>query len=566
MGDVIFLVLRRLRSPLITLIAVYAISVGGLALIPGLDADGNPGRMSIFHAFYVMSFTATTIGFGEIPQPFNDAQRLWVTFAIYLSVTGWAYALGSVIALVNNVTFRAALARGVFVWRVRGMAEPFFILCGYGQSGSRLAHSLDRLGNRLIIIEPRAERIDNVAIQDYATSPLTLTADARLANVLEDGGIRSPHCQGLIALAGDDDVNQAIAIGARLLRPEIQIVARVKSHVATVNLESFGSVQVVNPFETFAYNLGVSLRNPEILQIEEWLTAAPGSPCPARIQPPRGAWVLIGFGRFGLAITDVLDREGIEWKAIDPGIEHAPNKRLLQGDYTDKILHDAGIASADVLVAGADIDAANLGVTTLARRAKPEIFVIIRQNNVQDRALVAAARADITFIQSELMVHECLQLLKTPTLGRFIARLRDAEPAVAAATIKRVQDEVGEGAPSAWTFECDVMQAGMFGAFFQSAPGTFHIAHLLIDPTNPELRMPVAALMLERQGKFELLPDVDLALKPGDRILFVGEDSARRLQRRYLTEPGTVSWTLSGTEPARGFIFRWLHQRSRKAQ
>ena len=41
--------------------------------------------MSIFHAFYVMSYTATTIGFGEVPHPFNDAQRLWVTFAIYLS-------------------------------------------------------------------------------------------------------------------------------------------------------------------------------------------------------------------------------------------------------------------------------------------------------------------------------------------------------------------------------------------------------------------------------------------------------------------------------------------------
>ena len=42
MGDVLFLILRRLRAPLITLILVYAISVGGLALIPGVDADGNP--------------------------------------------------------------------------------------------------------------------------------------------------------------------------------------------------------------------------------------------------------------------------------------------------------------------------------------------------------------------------------------------------------------------------------------------------------------------------------------------------------------------------------------------
>lgn len=566
MSDVLFLVLRRLRAPLITLIAVYAISVGGLALLPGVDADGNPGRMSIFHAFYVMSYTATTIGFGEVPHPFNDTQRLWVTFAIYLSVIGWGYALGSVIALVNDATFRGTLARGLFIWRVRGIAEPFYILCGYGQSGARLARSLDRLGNRLVIVEPQAQRIARVAIQDYETPPLTLTADARLADVLEDGGIRSPHCQGVIALAGEDEVNQAIAIGARLLNPAIQIVARAKSPVAKVNLESFGGVDVVNPFETFAFNLGVGLRNPEVLQIEEWLTATPGSACPARVQPPRGQWVLVGYGRFGRAIAEVLDREGIDWKAFDPAMEHDRDRHLLHGDYTENILRDAGIANADVLVAGANVDAVNLGVTTLARRVKPNIFVVIRQNHVQDRALVEAARADVTFVQSELMVHECLQLLKTPMLGRFISRLREAEPAVAAATIKRVLDEVGEGAPSAWRLECDVMQAGMFAAFFQNADGAFRIGHLLADPTDPQVRMRAAALMLERKGEAQLLPEGNTSLKPGDRILFVGTDSARRLQRRYLTEPGTVSWVLSGTEPPRGLVFRRLHRRARNAQ
>ena len=41
MSDILFLILRRLRAPLITVIIVYAISVGGLALIPGVDARGR---------------------------------------------------------------------------------------------------------------------------------------------------------------------------------------------------------------------------------------------------------------------------------------------------------------------------------------------------------------------------------------------------------------------------------------------------------------------------------------------------------------------------------------------
>ena len=118
----------------------------------GADPRRTAGRhvapMSIFHAFYVMSYTATTIGFGEVPHPFSDAQRLWVTFSIYLSVIGWAYTLGSVIALTNDVTFRTMLTRSAYRRRVRDVTEPFYVLCGYGQSGSRLARALDRLGNR----------------------------------------------------------------------------------------------------------------------------------------------------------------------------------------------------------------------------------------------------------------------------------------------------------------------------------------------------------------------------------------------------------------------------------
>ena len=565
MYDVLFLLLRRFRAPLITLIVVYAISVGGLALIPGVDGDGQARPLSIFHAFYVMSYTATTIGFGEIPYPFTDAQRLWVTFSIYLSVIGWAYTLGSAIALANDATFRALLARSVFKWRVGGIADPFYVLCGYGQSGARLARALDRLGNRLVIVEPDAIRAARTGIQDFITSPLTLVSDARLADVLEDCGIHSPHCLGLIALAGEDAVNQAIAIGARVLNPKLQIVARAKSEVARINLESFGGVTVINPFTTFAVNVGIGLRAPSILQVEDWLTSAPGSPCPEVPPVPRGRWVLVGFGRFGRALAAMLDHEGIEWRAFDPLNYDDSERRLLHGDFTENVLRDAGIAEADVLVAGSDVDAVNLGATTLARRVRPGIFVVIRQNHVQDRALIDAADANLKFVQSDIMIHECLQVLKTPMLGRFLVQLRMADDALAQAALARVHTEAGDGAPRAWRFECDVLQPGMFGAFFQRNGEPFRIAHLTADPTAPAERLKVAALMLERGGQPHLLPAADTPLKPGDRILFVGDAAAQRLQRRYLTEPGTIAWVCSGEEPPRSLIFRWWRQHRRSA-
>ena len=39
----IFLVLRRMRAPLIVLIVIFAVSTLGLTLIPGQDARAAPG-------------------------------------------------------------------------------------------------------------------------------------------------------------------------------------------------------------------------------------------------------------------------------------------------------------------------------------------------------------------------------------------------------------------------------------------------------------------------------------------------------------------------------------------
>ena len=110
----IFLIMRRMRAPLIILIVIFAVSVIGLTLIPGQDADGAPWRMGFFDAFYFMSYTATTIGFGELPYPFTGAQRLWVMGTIYLTVIGWAYAISALLAnmvslvllVVETVSFR----------------------------------------------------------------------------------------------------------------------------------------------------------------------------------------------------------------------------------------------------------------------------------------------------------------------------------------------------------------------------------------------------------------------------------------------------------------------------
>lgn len=555
-----------MRAPLIVLILVYAISVFGLALMPGATPEGVPARLSIFHSFYIVSYTATTIGFGEIPYPFSEAQRLWMIVTIYLSVIGWTYTLGSIFRLTSDLTFRAAVARSMFAWRVRTIGQKFFILCGYGQSAKQLAKALDALGYRIVVIETRQDRAASLEIEDLSMPAQVICADARFPDVLRDAGIYRTECSGLLALTGDDGANQTIAIGARTLQPGLLVIARAKSELAQSNLASFGGVEVINPFTTFATNIALDLDAPDVLRLEEWLTGSPGSECPNRLGLPVGPWVIVGYGRFGRAIGKILDERGIGWRAVDHNeieIEASPVRRVLVDDDTEHALRDADIRTAAVVVAGTDNDATNLAITTLARRANPKIFVVIRQNHIADRVLIRAARADLRFVQAELMVHECLQLITVPLLRVFLRRVAEEGARSATTMLETIQQSLGTRAPRAWTFHCDVMQPGMFAAFFQSGGQPFQISDLQTDPVTGGEPLACIPLMLVRNGVVGLLPESDTRLQPGDHILFVGDENAHHMQQRFLTDASAVTFVRSGVEVPRSWLFRYLQQKRR---
>jgi Trk K+ transport system NAD-binding subunit len=556
-GDILYLILRRLRAPLITLIAVYAISVAGLVAIPGADAQGQPWRMGFFHAFYVMSYTATTIGFGEIPYAFTDPQRLWVTFSIYLSVIGWAYAIGSVFSLTQDAAFRAAVARSLFARRVRRLREPFHLICGYGQSGASLARALDALGTRLVIVDDDEQRIAPIALEEYQASPLVLVADARLPQVLELAGVRKPECRAVLALTRDDEVNQAVAIGARVANPTVPVVVKVTTDLARGNLEAIGGVQIVDPFQAFAENLKLDFTSPTVLQVEEWLTGVPGSRRPESLRLPRGHWVLGGYGRFGRAAAQVLGASGLSWDAIDPRLPAALPHVSVTPDAEDA-LREAGIERAVGLLACTDVDSTNLALARLAKRLKPDVEVVIRRNRIGNRSLIDAAGACLQFVQSDVMTHECLQILTSPLLSRLIALVRHGDAELAERVRALLEQHFGDRVPCLWAFDCDANQPGMRHALFDVKPG-LTVGDLLRDPRDPS--QPLVALpllVLGGDGGEQPLPPPGASVTAGDRILFAGEPGTEAVQRRFLLDPSPIDYVRTGREPARGWLFRKL--------
>ncbi len=558
MSDILTLILRRLRAPFVTLISVYAIAIFGLVLMPGVDPQGKPWNLSLFDAFYVMSYTATTIGFGEVPYPFSYAQRLWMTVSIYITVIGWAYTLGSIFALTRHPAFRIALGRYRFEARVRRMTDPFYIVCGYGQSGRRLVAAFDEIGYGTVVLEVDPDRARAHLVLDTREPSALLIADARSADAMEAAGVKMPNCAGLVALTRDDQVNQAIVIGARALSRGLPLLARVKSPGARETLEAIENVIIVNPFETFAENLGLALSQPDTLRLEDWLTGVPGAKPPLRIEAPSGHWVIAGFGRFGHCVASAFDAAGLTWKAIDMDPAHCADEGIVGSALAEERLKEAGLDEACGLIAGTDIDANNLAIVNSTRRLKRKLFIVIRQNEVGNRSLIEAARADMEFVQSVLMTNECLQLLTTPLLNRFLMLAREQTNVWGAGVSGRLRDVVGDVVPSVWGIQCDTGLLGVQHALIENPEPPLKLAHLLADPDDRRRRLKAVPLLLVSSGKDSLLPDEQAPLQSGDQILFAGEAGVEGLQRRILTEDIAMEYVRSGYEPSRTWLGRLL--------
>ncbi|KPK05686.1 MAG: hypothetical protein AMJ64_11165, partial [Betaproteobacteria bacterium SG8_39] len=165
-SSVLFLALRRLRAPLIYLIVSFAVGIVGLVLIPGVGPDGQPWQMSVLQALYFMAYTASTTGFGEIPRPFTDTQRLWATVMIFSSVFGWAFLVARLIGLAQDRAFRGALIATRFARRVRALSEPFYLICGFGETGSLVGRALDDLGFRFVVVDIDETRVQELDLLD----------------------------------------------------------------------------------------------------------------------------------------------------------------------------------------------------------------------------------------------------------------------------------------------------------------------------------------------------------------------------------------------------------------
>jgi voltage-gated potassium channel len=558
----IFLVLRRMRAPLIVLIVIFAISVLGLKLIPGQDATGAPYRMTFFDAFYFMSYTASTIGFGELPNAFTAGQRLWVTATIYLTVIGWAYAIGSVLALLQDRAFRQALALQHFTRKVARLREPFLLVAGYGRTGELLAGSFDTLGRRVVVLDIDAGRIDSLELGSYSSDVPGLVADARDPGHLGVAGLDNPRCEAVLALTNDDEANLAVTMTAALLRPDLPVIARTISPAIEDRMHAFGTPTIVNPFDRFGDHLRIAMRAPASFQLMTWLESGPGAELPERGRPPRhGKWVMCGYGRFGREVTEDLRAEGLDVTVVEPAEKEHGTPTVAGQGFEPDVMEKAGVADAVGFVAGTDNDTSNLSLVAAARRVNPSLFVAARQNLPSSAPLFAVMDVDALLVPAEVVAHEVFAQLSTPLLWRFLQQVPQQGDAWAADLVERLTAHCGRHMEELWKVRLNRAESPALTGWLASGEAT--IGDVLRDPDDREQRLPIVVLMVLRGDDAVMAPGDHFVLAPDDELLLYGTPPARRAFSSTMLVDGAAEYVRTGRHVPTGWLWRRLTRAGR---
>ncbi len=567
MNRVVWLVLRRMRQPLLVLISVYSISILGMVLVPGSEQNGQATHMDFFHAIYFVSYTSTTIGFGEIPIAFSYAQRMWAMVCIYMSVVAWLYSIGSILTLIQDKAFRQAMVERSFARGVRKIKEPFYLQCGYGEAGALLVQALTNYNIRMVVIDKSQDRINELSLQDQKL-PLHvpgLCADAKVPEHLLEAGLKHPLCSRVIALTDSDRINLKIALTSKLLNPKLKVVASASNAETQANIASFGTEDIVDAFGIFAETIALALHSPDQYLLREWLSGISHRKFIKPRVPPRGKWIICGYGRLGHFLIQHLEDEDLPTVVIESNDQiEAPPEGMIIGTGTEAhTLHEAGVEGAVGIVAGTDDDPNNLSIIMTARELNPDLFVVARQNRESNTALFEALDADMILNPGQVLADKIRGLVTMPRLSEFFQYVSQYDNEWAKGLFNRLDELIGtETNPDIWVVKINQANAPALLEILLY-DNEMIIEQLLTHPYKRDTQLKAYPLFLIRGEEHRVMPSVKTALKPLDRILFCGVDHAYHRMQLLINDRYLLDQVVLGQDIPRSTVLRWVLEHSK---
>jgi len=522
--QVIWIVLKRLRTPFLILIITFAISILGLVLVPGTDDSGNVYQMTFFDAFYFVSYMASTIGFGEAPYTFNYEQRIWVSFAIYFTVIGWFYGIGAIVSLMQDESLKKAIFRNRFRRQVKRLRTPFYIILGYNSITKSIIDKINGDEYRVVVLEKNEDKIDELILENFYPNVPAFVGDATNQQMLKIAGIHHKNCAGIISLFESDMMNSQIATIAKIINKKIDVIVKASSPEQVKHFQNMGLQHVKNPFDIISKRIFYGITAPHIWLLEMWLYGHILK-LKKRDRFPKGRYIVYGYGRMGHAIIEGLKRAKIEYIVHDLETKEyieRKNTTIFGDDEDIQSLLDLGVKESNCIIAATKDDLLNLTILNSAKQLNPNIFTIARENSLDDLNIFQAAKVNKIYVLEKLLADVTYNYIARPLADLFIIEARKKDEEWAKIIVNLLNNMTGM---NPMYFETKIDEEHAYAVSLKLEKNQdITLANLSRSRFDREELLPLVYLLLKRDEEVYLMPDASMNFQMGDELLIVSDE------------------------------------------
>lgn len=528
----LWIILQRMRLPFFVIVITYTIAITGLVLIPGADDAGNVYNMSIFDAFYFVTYTATTIGFGELPYPFTHYQKMWVSASIYLTVLGWFYGIGTLVSLLQDKLFISEIAIARFRRSVKNIKEDFVIVLGYNETTSEIIKRMLAAKMRVVVIEKDQAKADYLMLEGFVPHVPVLVKDAHNPLSLEYAGITSKHCKSIISLSRINVLNLRMTLSSKLLNPNIRVVVKASTKEESDNLIDAGADVVDNPFMIISYQLEMALKAPSLFKLENWLYKTANLESKT-FSIPNSDIIICGYGRLGSTLCDMFARNNIYPTVIETKLSrvelaiHNGVKDIVHGNADDHLyLEKVNVIDAKLIIIATDNDTTNLSILSTIKKLKSKALIVARENEITDFSIFSHAKIDHLYIPAQILIHKTTNALSNPLSDKFIKIITKKDELWGHQLLSSLIKTIGID-PITFELQITSKESYQIYNYLKNPNNTIHLGVLKLSRRDRNQENNLIPFYIKREDEEIILPSDLIEIKIGDKILFACDENAK---------------------------------------
>jgi voltage-gated potassium channel len=222
---------KRLFPAILLLIIIVCIGIIGYRLIE---------KWTLLEAVYMAVTTIFTVGFQEV-HPLSPSGKIFTLFIIIGGVGSAIYAAGQAVEIIVEGEMSGYHKRRRMNKTIRELKDHY-IICGFGRVGHQVAQVFIASRVPFVVIDSKKETSEELENHEIPG----IIGDATHDAVLIDAGIK--HARGLVACSDSDVANVYVTLSARVLNPNLSIVARAGFKDTEKKLIMAGANRVISPY------------------------------------------------------------------------------------------------------------------------------------------------------------------------------------------------------------------------------------------------------------------------------------------------------------------------------